>query len=120
MVVANLAHLYKLNPSAKMVDDLLVALGRPPLNREVMLATGRHQPVRHILPYQLTEGRGSQAFFGGEMNVAAKLSGLELQPKPLVEKIHEGVQVMARYLAAAVHQRCVTPHRLDGRIERIE
>src|SRR5271166_243433 len=109
MVVADLADLHELNAAPEMVDDALVALGRPPLDGNVMFAAGGHQPVGGILPGQLANRRRSGSFRLREMNVSAELRGLKLQAEPAVEVIQESVQVVARDATAAMYQRCVAP-----------
>src|SRR5262245_46519193 len=108
MVVANLAHLDKLDPAAKVVDDFLVALGRPPLNSYIMFSAGADDPIRHSPPCQFADGGETRALGLGEMNVAAELSWLKVYTQPPIEKIHECVEIMACHLAAAVYQRSIT------------
>jgi len=48
MMMSIFSNLHELNPTAKLIDDLLVALGLPPLDRNVIFSPGRHNPERDL------------------------------------------------------------------------
>jgi len=53
MVVPKVADLYEQNPASKVIDDLLVAFARPPLDGQVMFAAGGDNPEWRVLSGQL-------------------------------------------------------------------
>jgi hypothetical protein len=80
MIMANVTHLDELYAVAKVIDDLLIALHCPPLDREVISATGTDQPIRHILSSQLADWRPARPLGLRKVNVTVEGRRLDLQP----------------------------------------
>src|SRR5260370_41915188 len=103
MVVSDTANLDELNPTPKMIDDLLVTLRLPPLNRQIVLATRCNNPKRCVLSGDFVDLRVPGLFLAGEMNIAFESSGLGGTMKVLVEKLNETLEAEVRGLVVAVH-----------------
>ena len=84
MLVARLPDLDEQDALGEVIDDTLIALVIPPFDGEVPLAAGDHDPERHAPVEDLLDLRNPRLLSRREMDVAAKLCGLDRQPELLV------------------------------------
>ncbi|HEX9254453.1 MAG TPA: hypothetical protein VF938_02870 [Candidatus Angelobacter sp.] len=106
--MSDTANLDELNPTPKMIDDLLVTLRLPPLNGQIVLATRCNNPKRCVLSGDFVDLRVPGFFLAGKMNIAFESSGLDGKMKTLVEKLNETVKAVVRRQVAAINQRVGT------------
>src|SRR5437667_12089329 len=101
MVVSDTANLDELNPTPKMIDDLLVTLRLPPLNGQIILATRCNNPQRCVLPGEFVDLRVPGFFHAGKMNIACESSGVDGTITVLVEDLNQPVKDVVRRMASA-------------------
>src|SRR6266404_5351779 len=63
------AYLNELDAPVEMVNDRLVALRLPPLDANIILSTGGHDPKRGIFASDFVNLRGPCLFLIGQVNV---------------------------------------------------
>lgn len=113
MIVTRLAHLHERQPPAKMVHNLLIPPTRPPLDREVILPAGAHNPKWEV-PQPLTQRGWQPALRGRQMNVAAKFGRSNVQPQLPIQVIDESMNKVAGCLVRSVDERVLAVDHPDA------
>src|SRR5688572_10225011 len=105
MVVPALADLHELDPPREVVDHLLVALVRPPLDRVVELAAGGEEPERTARALLALDAREPLLLGGCDVDVSLEERRPDGEAEPLVQELDEAVEEVVRRLVAAVDER---------------
>src|SRR6266496_651188 len=113
VIVPSLSDLDELDSPPEMIDYFLIALGLPPFDGHVELATGYNEPERRVLSGQFLN-LGIPGFFEIRyVNVSSEGRGFDAQFEVIVQKINEPVKAMIRHLIRAADQRVITVNCLD-------
>ena len=108
MMVAVLAHLDEVEAALEVVDDLLIARGRPPLDGVVELASRGEQPVSAARGPCASSTRWNQSLSScGEVHVSLELRGLDGEPERVVQVLDEAMEEVVGDGVDPVDQRVV-------------
>ena len=111
-MVVVLAHLHEVEPALEVIDDLLVAGGRPPLDGVVVLAARGEEPeARRAALHGPPPSRTTRALPRREVHVALEQRGLDLQAQHVVQVLDEAVDEVVGRGVAAIDQRVVAVDR---------
>jgi hypothetical protein len=116
VLVPVLANLDEKNVAGKMIDDALIPLVVPPLDGEIALAAGHHDPEGYAPMNDFLDLRDPGHLLCRDIKIAAKLGRLDCQLKFLVEVVDKAVQKVIRRMVAAMDQRIVAMYHLDAAI----
>lgn len=112
MVVVILAHLHEEQPVAEVVDDGLVSLRGPPLDRVVELAARGEQPEGRAVPLERLDLAEPVFLRLVDVQVATKVGDTNPEAELLVQVLDEAIEEMAGFLVAAVDERVVAVEHL--------
>jgi hypothetical protein len=87
-----------------MMDDLLITLGLPPFDRQIILAARRDNPKRDGLACDFVNLGIPGLLLIGEMNVTLKDGRFYVKAQAVIEELDKTVEAMVRRLITLVNQ----------------
>jgi hypothetical protein len=120
MVVVRLADLDEVDPALEVPDHLLVALGRPPLDRVVPLAARSEQPIGPGNAPRLLHPVEPLPFLGREVHIPTVVGGLNPEPQLVVQVLDEAEEEVVGRGVALVDDGVVTVDHSNSRLALVE
>jgi hypothetical protein len=116
MVVTEVANLDEQDPASEMIYYFLIALRRPPFDRDIILATSRHDPKRNVFTREFVHLGVPEPLLLGEMNVTLEERGSYRQTETCIEELHETVEAVIRCFVCPINQWIGALNNFDLRI----
>jgi len=105
MKVLGCPDLNELNPACEVIDDRLITIDIPPLDRYVALAAGADQPERDLFSNQFSDLRRRGSFCLRQMYFAFEFGAAYFEAKLFVDGVDVTVDGVIRDLIAEIDER---------------
>ena len=111
-----LPDLNKLDSSAEVVHDLLIASRVPPFDGDIVFTPGIDDPKRYGFAGEFVDLGIPGLFLRGQVDVTVEAGGADVKFEPFVQVVDESMQAMVGELVRKINQRIFAFQSFDSGI----